>query len=109
MLLHQLRNSRSLGKEISFHALFILHVSTEGVLVVQALGAAKDILTEHSQRIFCRRRDWSGDSRRNFPTFLWSAGTMAPDGLIKHLPDSFQSLSFTYKLQKIKVLSVSKY
>lgn len=74
-------------------------LSTEGVLVVQPLGDAKDILTEHSQRISCRR-DWSGNSSRNLPSFLWSAGTMAREGLRKHLPDSFQSLSFTQKLEK---------
>lgn len=68
--------------------------------MVQALRAAKDILIEHSQRISCRRRDWTGNSKRNFPSFLWSAGTMAPEGLIKHLPDSFQSLPFTHKLKK---------
>lgn len=75
-------------------------LSPEGVLVVQPLGAAKDILTEHSQRISCRGKDWSRNSNRNFPSFLWSAGTAAPEGLRKHLLDFFQSLSFTHKLKK---------
>jgi len=60
-------------------------LSIKEVLAIQPFRAAKDILTEHDQRISHGRRDRSGNTSGNLSSFLRPRCTAATKGLTKAL------------------------